>query len=115
MINTTIRKYNQSLVYCEQQSYDLAIIQLKKILSTNMNLLKGHLLLALLYIHADNYGRARNELRRVLAIDRTNTRALRYMKEVDAAGGKQAEKEAVIAHKKILLRTPAGMRPSFSQ
>ena len=85
MINTTIRKYNQSLVYCEQQSYDLAIIQLKKILSTNMNLLKGHLLLALLYIHADNYGRARNELRRVLAIDRTNTRALRYMKEVNSA------------------------------
>ena len=48
-------------IYCEQQSYDLAIIQLKKILSTNMNLLKGHLLLALLYIHADNYGRARND------------------------------------------------------
>ena len=108
MINTTIRKYNQSLVYCEQQSYDLAIIQLKKILSTNMNLLKGHLLLALLYIHADNYGRARNELRRVLAIDRTNTRALRYMKEVDAAGGKQAEKEAVIAHKKDSIAYTSG-------
>ena len=108
MINTTIRKYNQSLVYCEQQSYDLAIIQLKKILSTNMNLLKGHLLLALLYIHADNYGRARNELRRVLAIDRTNTRALRYMKEVDVAGGKQAEKEAVIAHKKDSIAYTSG-------
>lgn len=108
MINTTIRKYNQSLVYCEQQSYDLAIIQLKKILSTNMNLLKGHLLLALLYMHADNYGRARNELRRVLAIDRTNTRALRYMKEVDAAGGKQAEKEAVIAHKKDSIAYTSG-------
>ena len=107
-INTTIRKYNQSLVYCEQQSYDLAIIQLKKILSTNMNLLKGHLLLALLYMRADNYGRARNELRRVLAIDRTNTRALRYMKEVDAAGGKQAEKEAAIAHKKDSIAYTSG-------
>ena len=40
MINTTIRKFNQSLVYCEQGSYDLAIIQLKKLLSTNTNLLK---------------------------------------------------------------------------
>ena len=41
-INTTIKKYNQSLFYCDQGSYDLAIIQLKKILSTNRNLLKGH-------------------------------------------------------------------------
>ncbi|MDO4260984.1 MAG: tetratricopeptide repeat protein [Eubacteriales bacterium] len=104
-INTTIRKYNQSLVYCEQQSYDLAIIQLKKVLSMNMNLLDGHLLLALLYMKAENYGRARNELRRVLAIDRTNTRALRYMKEVDAAGGKQAEKETVVQSKDAIAYT----------
>ncbi|MBS6397806.1 MAG: tetratricopeptide repeat protein [Clostridiales bacterium] len=92
-INTTIKKYNQSLVYCEQGSYDLAVIQLKKVLSMNANLLKGHQLLALLYMKCENYGRARSELKRVLAIDRTNTLALRYMKELDMAAGKQPPKE----------------------
>lgn len=87
-INTTIKKYNQSLIYCEQESYDLAVIQLKKILSTNPNLLKGHQLLALLYMKMDNYERARVELERVLDIDRTNTRALRYLKELDTAEGR---------------------------
>lgn len=92
-INTTIKKYNQSLLYCEQGSYDLAVIQLKKVLSMNMNLLKGHQLLALLYMKNENYGRARAELKRVLAIDRTNTRALRYMKELDAVAGKKPSRE----------------------
>ncbi len=92
-VNTTIKKYNQSLLYCEQGSYDLAIIQLKKILSTNTNLLKGHQLLALLYMKTDNYGRARSELKKVLDIDRTNTTALRYMKELDEAEGKQPRRQ----------------------
>lgn len=92
-INTTIKKYNQSLLYCEQGSYDLAVIQLKKVLSMNMNLLKGHHLLALLYMKNENYGRARTELKRVLAIDRTNTRALRYMKELDEAAGRKPVQE----------------------
>lgn len=92
-INTTIKKYNQSLIYCEQGSYDLAIIQLKKILSMNGNLLKGHQLLALLYMKVENYGRARAELKKVLAIDRTNTRALRYMKELDAAASRASKEE----------------------
>ena len=34
-INQTIKKYNQALVYCNQDSKDLAIIQLKKVLSLN--------------------------------------------------------------------------------
>lgn len=104
-INTTIKKYNQSLLYCEQGSYDLAIIQLKKVLSMNMNLLKGHQLLALLYMKSENYGRARAELKRVLAIDRTNTRALRYMKELDAVAGKQPAKEEENRNKDAIAYT----------
>ena len=34
-INQTIKKYNQALLYCRQDSRDLAIIQLKKVLSLN--------------------------------------------------------------------------------
>lgn len=92
-INTTIKKYNQSLLYCEQGSFDLAVIQLKKVLSTYPNLLKGHQLLALLYMKEENYARARAELRMVLDIDRTNTRALRYIKELDEAEGRQPRKQ----------------------
>lgn len=93
IINTTIKKYNQSLIYCEQGSYDLAVIQLKKVLSMNGNLLKGHQLLALLYMREESYGKARAELKRVLAIDSTNTRALRYIQELDDAMGKKPAKE----------------------
>lgn len=92
-IDTMIKKYNQSLLYCEQGSFDLAVIQLKKVLSTYPNLLKGHQLLALLYMKEGNYTRARSELQMVLDIDRTNTRALRYIKELDEAEGKQPKKQ----------------------
>lgn len=107
-INTTIKKYNQSLIYCEQGSYDLAIIQLKKVLSMNMNLLKAHLLLALLYMKVENFGRARNELKRVLAIDKTNTQALRYMQELDAAIGKQPGKEEETQQSKDAIAYTSG-------
>ena len=82
-INTSLRKYNQALVYCQQESYDLAIIQLKKVLSVNGKLLDGHLLLALLYMKTANLNRARAELKKVLAVDCTNTKALRYMQALD--------------------------------
>ena len=48
-INQTIKKYNQALLYCKQDSRDLAIIQLKKVLSLNPKLVQGHQLLPLLY------------------------------------------------------------------
>lgn len=104
-INTTIRKYNQSLLYCEQGSFDLAVIQLKKVLSMNMNLIKAHQLLALLYMKNENYGRARAELKRVLAIDRTNTCALRYMQELDEATGKHAPQEEEKQNKEVIAYT----------
>ena len=34
-MSKTIKKYNQALVYCQQDSKDLAVIQLKKVLSLN--------------------------------------------------------------------------------
>ena len=92
-VNTSLRKYNQALVYCQQESYDLAIIQLKKVLSVNGKLLDAHLLLALLYMKTENYGRARSEIKKVLAVDCNNTRALRYLKELNLETGKEQPKE----------------------
>ena len=43
----SIKKFNQALEYCRQGSKDLAIIQLKKVLSLSPRFVKAHLLLAL--------------------------------------------------------------------
>ena len=92
-VNTSLRKYNQALVYCQQGSYDLAIIQLKKVLSVNGKLLDAHLLLALLYMKVEKYARARNEIKKVLAVDCNNTQALRYLKELNQETDKDQPKE----------------------
>lgn len=86
-INQTIKKYNQSLLYCQQGSDDLAVIQLKKVLSLNPKLVKAHQLLALLYIQSEEYDRAGRELRRALAIDKTDNLSLRYLEELEQRTG----------------------------
>lgn len=86
-INLTIKKYNQALAYCHQGSEDLAIIQLKKVLSLNPNLIQAHQLIALLYIREEEYDRALKSLRKVLRIDTNNTTALRYLHELESRMG----------------------------
>lgn len=82
-INQTIKKYNQALQYCRQDSRDLATIQLKKVLSLNPKMVKGHQLLALLYMQEGRYDQARKCLVQASKIDKNNTTTLRYMREVD--------------------------------
>ena len=96
-INQTIKKYNQALLYCKQDSRDMAIIQLKKVLSLNPKLVKGHQLLALLYLQEDKLEQAKKELRNAGKIDADNTITLRYLKEVNIRlrekGGSRKKKE----------------------
>lgn len=82
-INQTIKKYNQALVYCMQDSKDLAVIQLKKVLSLNPKFVRAHQLLALLYIESEQWEKAKRELIKCRNIDANNTLTLRYMQEVD--------------------------------
>ncbi|KAI4448997.1 Cell division coordinator CpoB [Eubacterium plexicaudatum ASF492] len=82
-VNQTIKKYNQALLYCQQGSEDLAVIQLKKILSVNPKLVKAHQLLALLYIRDRKYDLARKSLRTAEKIDRGNTTTMGYLAEID--------------------------------
>ena len=82
-INQTIKKYNQALLYCMQDSKDLAVIQLKKVLSLNPKFIRAHQLLALLYIDAEEWERAQRELNKCISIDKNNTLTLRYLKEVE--------------------------------
>lgn len=91
-INQTIKKYNQALIYCQQGSEDLAIIQLKKILSTNPKLVKAHQLLALLYIRSSQPDLAKKSLRAAMQIDHNNTTTMRYLAEIDSICGEKEEK-----------------------
>ncbi|MDY4743157.1 MAG: tetratricopeptide repeat protein, partial [Lachnospira sp.] len=83
MITGTIKKYNLSLKYAKEGNYDMALIQLKKVVANNPQLIKAQLLLALLYIKQDELARAKKTLNCVIAIDRNNTLARMYLKEID--------------------------------
>ena len=83
-LNSTIKKYNQALTYCYQDSLDMAVIQLKKVLSMNSKYVQAHQLLALLYMQSEEWAKAKKELERVLRVDAGNTRAQRYLQEISA-------------------------------
>jgi tetratricopeptide (TPR) repeat protein len=102
-VNQTIKKYNQALLYCKQDSRDLAIIQLKKVLSLNPKLIKGHQLLALLYIQEGKLEQAKKSLRNAGKIDTDNTLTLRYLKEVntrlrESSGNNKPKQEDLISY-----------------
>lgn len=99
-INQTIKKYNQTLQYCRQGSRDLAVIQLKKVLSMNPKLVSAHQLLALLYMEDGKYELAKKALRNAAKIDVNNTLTLRYLRETNEAlkgssGKKQGNEEQI--------------------
>lgn len=87
-INQTIRKYNQSVMYCREDNEDMAIIQLKKVITQNPKLVKAYQLLALLYMKRQEYERARKLLKKAAHIDTTNTTTLRYLQEIEEVTGK---------------------------
>lgn len=84
-MNQTIRKYNKALGYAVEGSDDLAVIQLKKVLSLNPNLIKAHQLLALLYLKKGDNEKARKTLLKADRIDKNNTLTLKYLHEAESA------------------------------
>ncbi|MFR9229045.1 MAG: tetratricopeptide repeat protein [Acutalibacteraceae bacterium] len=58
--NQTIKKYNSALAAAQAGNDDLAIIQLKKVVSLNPHFVRAQQLLALLYIHDKDYHKAAN-------------------------------------------------------
>lgn len=81
-INQAIRMFNQSLDYCYQGGEDMAVIQLKKVIDAHPSFLKAYQLLALLYLHMEQYGKARHMLKEALKLDTTNEITLLYMHEL---------------------------------
>ena len=90
-INQAIKKYNQCLIYCEQQGEDLAIIQLKKVIATHPSFLKAYQLLALLYLHTEQYAKAKQILKTARKLDTTNEITLRYMYELSLVAGQKTK------------------------
>ena len=93
-MNQMVKKYNLALAYSEQGGYDIAIIQLKKVLTLNPQFLKARQLLALLYIQDGNYQKAKAELEAALKVDAGNLLTVRYLKEVkEQAPSEEAPKK----------------------
>ncbi|MBR4754229.1 MAG: tetratricopeptide repeat protein [Lachnospiraceae bacterium] len=107
-LNQAIKKYNQSLIYCKQGSDDLAVIQLKKVLVNNPNLVKAYQLISLLYLKNKEYERAKKSLTRAYRINKTDPLTMRYMGELEkvykkggrpSAEQKEQEKEERLKNK----------------
>ncbi len=81
-INESAKKFNLAISYAKQGSDDLAMIQIKKVLSLTPNFVRGHLLFALLHMRAGDNNAAKADLYNALAIDNYNTTALRYLSEL---------------------------------
>ena len=107
-INQTIKKYNQALVYCIQDSTDLAVIQLKKVLSLNPRFIRAHQLLALLYIESEQWEKAKRELDKCCAIDINNTQTRRYLQEVESMLAPDEPGKAPGKHKEDAIRYQSG-------
>ncbi len=101
--NQTIKKYNSALAAAQAGNEDLAIIQLKKVVSLNPHFVRAQQLLALLYIHDSDYLKAAKCLNRARRIDFNNTTTLRYMQEV---GERTAVSESRETQKKPKKKDP---------
>lgn len=80
--NQLAKQFNLALGHAKQGTKDLAFMQLKRILSGYPHFVNGYLLLALLYIDNGNYEKAKKSLKRVLRIDKNNTLAIKYLREM---------------------------------
>lgn len=81
-INQTIKKFNIALANAKRQDDDLAILQLKRVISQNPKFIRAILLLALIYMKNCEYEKARRCLVRVQKVDVGNVTALRYLEEI---------------------------------
>lgn len=117
-LNSAIKKYNQALQHIQQMSEDLAIIQLKKVISLNPKFIKAYALLALCYIKENQNDRAKKVLLKILSIDKDNYIARKYY---DAISGDETVEETAEEEQKINYndyrspKLPVSLNSSFQQ
>lgn len=84
VIHKSIKRYNRALDVSRSGEDDIAIVMLRKVLSSNPKLIKAYHLLALLYMKNGEYAKARKILKKAMQIDRTNVTSIRFLKETDS-------------------------------
>lgn len=97
-----VKKYNASLKLAKAGTYDLAIIQLKKLISLNNRHIKGLQLLALLSIKTGNQIQAKKYLKMLLKVDIANPTAIFYLNEIQGTDAGEDRTEDVAADKLVL-------------
>jgi len=104
-MNQAIKKYNIALDSAKQGNDDMAILQLKKVISLNPHFIRAYQLLALVYMRNHELERARRCLVKAGKIDFTNTKTLRYSAELNRMmGGNESEKSSHAKAEKAIVK-----------
>lgn len=78
-VDQAAKKYNQALIYAQNDNEDLAVLLLMRMVTEFPHYVKAQTLLALLYIQHEDFTKAGRCLYQVQKVDRYNVRAQRYM------------------------------------
>ena len=95
-VNQSVKKYNLALNAIRQENYDLAILQLRKVVGARPNYLRALSLLCLLYLRSGEYEKAKKCAVQGLKTDIANTMLLRYLAEAESnlnGAGKDKKEE----------------------
>ena len=88
LADQSAKKYNQALIYAQNDNEDLATLLLRRMVEEFPQYVKAQELLALLYLHQEEFIKAGRCLYQVLKIDHYNPWAQRYMDMVKQNTGK---------------------------
>ncbi len=88
LADQSAKKYNQALIYAQNDNEDLATLLLMRMVEEFPQYVKAQELLALLYLHQEEFIKAGRCLYQVLKIDHYNPWAQRYMDMVKQNTGK---------------------------
>ena len=118
-LNQAVKKYNMALEAARQGNDDLAVLQLKKVISINGKFIKALLLLSLIYIRNKEYDKAVRLLNNVLKHDTANITALSYLEEIRRLSG-NAQIDTLRSKRQVLkadssIAEKSRQNPSYSE
>ena len=97
-VNVAIQNYNKCLVCCERGNFDMAILQLRKVLEVHESFVRAWQLLGLLYIKTNQYVKAGQVLKKAKSLDVSDPLTLEYLSAIrgkDTPRPRSKKKEAV--------------------
>lgn len=114
-VDQAAKKYNNALKLAREGSEDLAVLQLLKVIKLNPKMIRAYQLLTLLYMHANDYEKAKESIKEALSIDKTNTVALRYLDEIRLVAGKGKSKRAGLPKKTGIRMEDDSIVPTYRE